>query len=161
MRILIDGNDGIGKTTLAKRLQEDLKIVSYIHLTGSDVKTCNFYSQMNLKNNVILDRSFMSEPIYSEVFQRETTLTQEDLDYLYKQIEELDTIVIICHANRSHTKHNEGEYKEVIENRREINKYFIELAKKHDYYLYSPQTSSYERLLDYIHNRNRKGADSI
>ncbi|NCU31999.1 MAG: hypothetical protein EOM23_03465, partial [Candidatus Moranbacteria bacterium] len=88
MRIIIDGNDGVGKTWLAKRLQNDLGIKSYIHLSYKDPTSYSFYSNILKKENVIFDRSFIDEPIYSEVLGRKNNLSVSELLSLYNHVKD-------------------------------------------------------------------------
>ena len=51
--IIIDGPDGVGKTTLAKNLQKTFNITSFIHLTKDDPRTFEFYKNMLLKKDAV------------------------------------------------------------------------------------------------------------
>lgn len=69
MKIIIEGPDGAGKTTLARELGEHLKWPVQ-HLTGSDDKVFmrNQFMNASVRNNVILDRYIISNLAYSYVF---------------------------------------------------------------------------------------------
>lgn len=154
MRILIDGNDGVGKTTLALRLKEDLGIKSYIHLSGRDPRDYEFYHNILKKENVIFDRSFMDERIYSQVLKRECTLLPVDEARLHGQLDTEDAFVIICHSAEQIFHDDESE--DVIKAAPIINQYFITLALNKGYLLYDTRADSYENLLKSIKEHYKK-----
>lgn len=145
MKIIIEGNDGVGKTTLAKRLQGDLNIKSYIHLSGKDPRDFRFYSTLLEKEDVIFDRSFIDEPIYSFVLGRECKLNTIQLDTLHKQVKANNIIVIIC--NRSDKLYDTDEENRIIAASKIIDDYFLSTAKNHDYIYYDTENDSYDELL--------------
>lgn len=74
MNIIIDGPDGVGKTTLVKKLKEHYNIDS-IRLSYKDPKNYDFYSTLLKKTDCIFDRQFLSEIIYPNIFDRKCQLT--------------------------------------------------------------------------------------
>lgn len=132
MRIILDGNDGIGKTTFAKQLKKILNIRSYIHLTGKDPRTYEFYKNILKKNDTIFDRSFLDEEIYSEVLGRSSELSNLEKDKLYLQINLNDIIVIICHNDIK--RYNKNEHPLIIRYKDKIDYYFEEVALKNNYF---------------------------
>lgn len=77
MKIIIEGCDGTGKTTLARLLAKkyDLDIC---HCTQNDPCDFEFYKQTARKENVIWDRHTIGELIYPNVFNRKAQITPED-----------------------------------------------------------------------------------
>jgi uncharacterized protein (DUF952 family) len=79
MVIVLEGSDGTGKTTLAQALKQRLNAAGYIHLTYQtevDEYTYNFTAfnkalELAKKSHapVIIDRWWLSETVYSEVFR--------------------------------------------------------------------------------------------
>jgi deoxyadenosine/deoxycytidine kinase len=145
MRIIIDGNDGVGKTQLAKRLQADLDIKSYIHLSYKDPTDVDFYFNIMKKENVIFDRSFIDEPIYSKVLDRKCSLEHYDIAKLFKLLELKNYIVIICHTEKKFNKPNENV--QVLENKREIDLYFRDIAIQKNFIYFDPIKENYNHLL--------------
>lgn len=154
MKILIDGNDGVGKTTLAKRLINTFNIKSYIHLSNKDPRDYEFYSNVLRKNDVIFDRSFMDEKIYSKIFNRELKLDSNDELRLHRQVSEENVFVIICYSDENIFDNN--EYEEVIKNKELVNKYFVDLANNKGYLLFNVRTDSYDNLVNTITEHFRK-----
>lgn len=74
MRIILEGCDGTGKTTLAKILAERYKL-DICHCTQRDAADYDFYSQTLRKEDVIWDRHTLGELIYPKIFDREPQLT--------------------------------------------------------------------------------------
>lgn len=145
MRIIIDGNDGVGKTTLAKRIAKDLDIKSYIHLTNKDPKDFIFYRTLLDKHNVIFDRSFLSEPIYSQVLNRKSEIGLREINLLANIAKENNYVIIICHsADKIYSK---GEYSEIVKNEKVIDKYFEQIAKDLNFIYYDTRKADYIALL--------------
>lgn len=74
MKIILEGCDGTGKTTLAKILAERYKL-DICHCTQRDAADYDFYSQTLRKEDVIWDRHTLGELIYPNIFGREQQLT--------------------------------------------------------------------------------------
>lgn len=148
MRIIIDGNDGVGKTWLAKRLQQDLDITSYVHLTYKDPRNYYFYLNMLKKTDVIFDRSFIDERIYSEVLGRRPEFPEEVERMLYQQVQDLNYKVIICHTKDKQLK--DDEHAEIKMFEKKIDTYFKDIALTHGYYYFDPMRGSYNMLLDQL-----------
>lgn len=146
MRIIVDGNDGVGKTTLAKRLQKDFNIKSFIHLSYNDPRDFEFYYNILKKDDVIFDRSFIDEPIYAFVLNREQQLPIDSELKLYEALKKLKYKVVICHTKDKLNKEN--EHKEIIAKETTIDEYFEKVASEHDFIYYDPMTENYELLLE-------------
>lgn len=147
MRIIIDGNDGVGKTTLAKKLQKDLNIKSYIHLSNKDPRDFNFYSAILEKDDVIFDRSFMDEPIYSAVLNRHPKLLPSQANILHEYIKANNIIVIICF--RQVKLYDDNEEKRIVNASEKIDNYFYALVKEHGY-IYFDTERDYDTLVTLI-----------
>lgn len=73
MNIIIEGTDGVGKTTLVQKLKEYYKTDS-LRCTYKDPKNASFYSTLLDKTNCIYDRLFLSEIVYPTLFNRKCQL---------------------------------------------------------------------------------------
>lgn len=148
MRIIVDGNDGVGKTTLAKKLQAEFNIKSYVHLSYSDPRDFEFYYNILRKDNVIFDRSFMDEPIYAFVLNRKPEIDLADEVELYDLVSDLGYIVIICHTDK---KLNKGdEFKSIIENEELIDNYFKDASNTPGFIYFDPLNDNYDQLVNLI-----------
>lgn len=78
MKIILEGCDGTGKTTLAKLLAEKYKL-DICHCTQHDPKDYEFYKQTARKDNVIWDRHTIGELIYPDIFGRKREVEAEDV----------------------------------------------------------------------------------
>jgi adenylate kinase family enzyme len=148
MRIIIDGNDGVGKTTLAKRLRHDLDIKSLIHLSYNDPRDYNFYSTILKKTDVIFDRSFIDEPIYSFVLNRKAEFDINEELKLYNLLKELKYTVIICHTPEKIVKAN--EIKDIVAKETIIDEYFEKVAKENGFLYFDPMNDNYDQLLEWL-----------
>lgn len=77
MRIILEGCDGTGKTTLAKILAEKYKL-DICHCTQRDAADYDFYRQTLRKDDVIWDRHTLGELIYPDIFGRKQQISVED-----------------------------------------------------------------------------------
>lgn len=77
MKIMLEGCDGTGKTTLAKILANRYGL-DICHCGRNDPADYQFYRQTLRKENVIWDRHALGELIYPRVFEREPQIGVED-----------------------------------------------------------------------------------
>lgn len=78
MQIVIEGCDGVGKTTIAKYLVTKFKL-GYLHFTGEDKKSKTFYNAMLYKKNFVYDRGAISELVYPNIYERFSRLDMTDV----------------------------------------------------------------------------------
>ena len=91
--ILIEGPDGAGKSSLAKLMSNGV----YIHGSYSDpVSMARYFKQLMPKT--IVDRSFISEIIYSKVLGRPSRISHEDENYLLSALIYTKAVVMYCTA---------------------------------------------------------------
>lgn len=77
MKIILEGCDGTGKTTLAKILADKYNL-DICHCTQKDAADYDFYRQTLRKEDVIWDRHTLGELIYPNVFERKQQIGVED-----------------------------------------------------------------------------------
>lgn len=129
MRIIIEGADGVGKSTIAKKIAEKFNL-SLVHFTNKDPRDLNFYYQSLRKNNVVYDRSFLSEMIYPKIFNRPGKLKEYEFQYLLEKAKELDIkIIIINNYDFELKKFEENVIKNNIES---IKNDYLTLAGKYN-----------------------------
>lgn len=98
MKIILEGCDGTGKTTLAKILAERYKL-DICHCTQHDPADYDFYRQTLRKENVIWDRHTLGELIYPDVFGRVAQIDMEDASKLMEFARMNDVKVLVLTAN--------------------------------------------------------------
>lgn len=74
MKIILEGADGTGKTTLAKILADKYGL-DVCHCTQHDPADFNFYKETMRKENTVWDRHTIGELIYPIVFDRQAKVT--------------------------------------------------------------------------------------
>lgn len=125
MRIFLDGCDGAGKSTLAKYLSERFNL-DIFSLTKNSEKSEKRYIELLSIDNVIHDRTFLSEVVYPPVFGRDIWLTDDAIVELFGHYCKKDDLFIICTApdevirQRIINRH-EFEYQEIVDNIAYIN----------------------------------------
>lgn len=97
MKIILEGCDGTGKTTLAKILAEKYGL-DVCHCTQHDAKDYDFYRQTLRKENVVWDRHTIGELIYPKVFGRKQDIGTEDARLImhYAKEEDVKVFVLTC-----------------------------------------------------------------
>lgn len=98
MKIIIEGVDGAGKTTLAKILAERYGL-DVCHCTQHDAADYDFYRQTLRKQNVVWDRHTLGELIYPKVFNRKAQITPEDARLIMHYAKEEDVKILVLTAD--------------------------------------------------------------
>lgn len=100
MRIILEGCDGTGKTTLAKILAERYGL-DVCHCTQHDPGDYNFYRQTLRKENVVWDRHTLGELIYPYIFERKPGIGAEDARLIMHYAKEEGAKVFVLTADIS------------------------------------------------------------
>lgn len=95
MKIILEGCDGVGKTTLANILAVKYNL-DVCHCTQYDASDYDFYRQTLRKENVVWDRHTLGELIYPSVFNRDPNIGPEGARLLmhYAEIEKVKVFVL-------------------------------------------------------------------
>lgn len=100
MKIILEGVDGAGKTTLAKILAEKYGL-DVCHCTQHDAVDYDFYRQTLRKENVIWDRHTIGELIYPKIFEREMQISPEDARLVIHHAKEEGVKIFVLTADVS------------------------------------------------------------
>ena len=158
MKIYLDGVDGAGKSTLANYLSQYFKIDKFC-LTKDSEKSIDRYLEVRSIDNVVYDRTFLSEVVYPEIFNRKPWMSESDIKMLldiYKK-----DIFIILTADiediRQRIFKRGDEFEEVIRQLELINNSYLEIAKKYDLLLINTSITSFKDVVDMIERRLHNG----
>lgn len=136
MPIIIEGPDGAGKSTLAKSLADRLDM-NILKMTANGGQSVPEYLQKLACDGVTIDRCWVSEQIYSDLFKREPRIDNGDAEELTKfcGLARIPIIVLLppLHVVISRLNERGDEYADVVcPNITEIYKRYKEWAEEHD-----------------------------
>lgn len=79
--MILEGIDGVGKTTKALRHLDAKDFDVYIHASGSTPNTFEWHLNLlhQFENKAIYDRFFIGEWVWSKVFERTCKLTDDQI----------------------------------------------------------------------------------
>lgn len=81
MPIIIEGPDGAGKSTLAKSLADALDM-NILKMTANGGQSVPEYLQKLACDGVVIDRCWVSEQVYSDLFDRKPRIDDGDAEAL-------------------------------------------------------------------------------
>lgn len=135
MPIIIEGPDAAGKSTLAKSLADRLDM-NILKMTADGGQLMPEYLQRLACDGVIIDRCWVSEQIYSDLFGREPRIDDDDAEALTKFCGRAGIPIIVLlpqlHVVVSRLDERGDEYADVVRpNITEIYKRYREWAEGH------------------------------
>lgn len=136
MPIIIEGPDGAGKSTLAKSLAGALDM-NILKMTANGGQSAREYEQKLACDGVIIDRCWVSEQVYSDLFGREPRIDNDDAEALteFCGLVGIPIIVLLppLHVVIGRLNERGDEYADVVcPNITEIYKRYKEWAEGHD-----------------------------
>ena len=136
MPIIIEGPDGAGKSTLAKALADRLDM-NILKMTANGGQSVPEYLQKLACDGVIIDRCWVSEQVYSDLFGREPRIDNDDAEALteFCWIARVPIIVLLppLHVVIHRLYERGDEYADVVcPNITEIYARYQDWAKAHD-----------------------------
>lgn len=131
--IVIEGADGVGKTTLAKKIAEAYNL-DVVHVTSHDPNDFDFYFNSLRKTGCVYDRNVIGELIYPEVFGRQGKLIELDAEYLVNRFRRQGVKFLVLTSEepeiRNRLVKRGGEDERVLKHLPKINRLFGEYAIK-------------------------------
>lgn len=153
MKIILEGADGTGKTTLAKMLVEKYDI-SYMNINREDPNDYPFYFQTLRKNKIVYDRHFIGEMIYPNIFNRKQNLLLMQFKHLLEFSKENNFKILVLFSENETilNRQKNDEYEEVTQNILKINDSFIDIANKFGIQLVDVTKTNFEEICELIEN---------
>ena len=136
MPIIIEGPDGAGKSTLAKSLADRLDM-NILKMTANGGQSVPEYMQKLACDGVVIDRCWVSEQIYSDLFGREPRIDDDNAESLteFCKFARIPIIVLLppLHVVIGRLNERGDEYADVVcPNITEIYRRYQEWAEGHD-----------------------------
>ena len=134
MRVVLEGCDGVGKTTLAKLISDKYN-TDICHCTQNDPADFNFYFNTLRKNNIVWDRHVIGELVYPKIFNRESKLRFDEAKNIVDFGKSIGVKFFVLTSDEDEILrriYNRNQYEDpvVIDRIFAINKSFIYYAKK-------------------------------
>ena len=98
MKVILEGVDGAGKTTLA-RILADKYGLDICHCTQLDAADYDFYRQTLRKENAVWYRHTLGELIYPQIFSRVQQIGVEDARLVMHYAKQEDVKVLVLTAD--------------------------------------------------------------
>lgn len=159
MKIIIDGCDLVGKSSLIEKLKKHFsykKNISYLHFSYRDRTDYGFYNTFLDKEDFISDRHFIDEMVYPKFFNRRQGITEEEFVSLLKKCKNKDIKIIILTVDDEtllERSKERQEEKAVADNLLEINREFKKLSKKYNLPLFDTTKNSLEEIIDFLEEK--------
>ena len=155
MKIILEGCDGTGNTTLAKLLADKYGL-DICHCTASDPADYEFYKQTARKDNVVWDRHTIGELIYPFVFDRKPKIGPEDARLVLTYAREAGAKVIILTSDIDEIKRRltirKTEDQRIMEKLEFIDKEFRHYADIFDIPIIDTSKMTFDDIFELIEN---------
>ena len=153
MRVLIDGVDGTGKTSVCEKLANKLGC-NIVRLTHDGDRNFRAYSEAIIPDNMVHDRTFLSEIIYPKNFGRASRLMDRSIPALYQLIEQYDAKVFILTADNDEIVRRLNlrgdEFIDDFEKIKGINYDYIQIALIQNYVLIDTTNKTIDEVVEEI-----------
>lgn len=157
MRIILEGADGVGKTTLANILSFKYGL-DICHCTQHDPADFHFYKESVRKNNVIWDRHTIGELIYPKIFNRKQQITGEDARIVLWNAKELGTKIFVLTEDplllQMRLLNRGGEDSRIFDNIEMINNQFVFYAEQFNIPVISTSSMTLNEIFTMVEKEN-------
>ena len=153
VRIIVEGADGAGKSTLVNRLYQYFKFqenheVDKVHMRGKDTMSFPFLYHGLDKCDIIYDRHFLSENIYSDFYNLPKRITESQRDILMDKCRLEGIVVIVC-IPQVH-KMYESEDVDIKMNHSELVQAYVDIVQHYNLLVVDPMNDQFEEIIDKI-----------
>lgn len=136
MPIIIEGPDGAGKSTLAKSLADRLGM-NILKMTANGGQSPDEYMQKLACDGVVIDRCWVSEQVYPDLFGRDPRISGDDAEALTDFCRRAGIPIIVLlpplHVVTSRLNSRGDEFADVVcPNIAEIYRRYREWAEAHE-----------------------------
>lgn len=153
MRIILEGADGAGKTTLANILANKYGL-DVCHCTQYDPSDYEFYNTTIRKNNIVWDRHTIGELIYPKIFDRPGQIGGEDARIVIWNAKRLGAKIFVLTEDPELLKHRllirGGEDPRILNNIESINNDFIFYANNYHVPIISTSMMTLQEIFDLV-----------
>ena len=135
-KIVVEGVDGTGKSTLSKSIGEEFNLqIQHYHAPSDHFSFYdNYMYNLENKDNTIFDRFFLSEIAYSKFLNRDCKIKDHEIEKLIDQCKKQDVVFVFIIAKnqdqldiiKNRLEDEDKHYTDKIE---KMNKQYIELSK--------------------------------
>lgn len=133
--IILEGPDGAGKSTLADSLARELDL-NILKMTINGGQSVGEYVQKLLCDGVVMDRCWISEQIYSDIFGREPRLDADECERLTDACADSNIPIVIVLPPLpvviGRLVKRGDEHEEVLANISEIYKRYVDWVEDHE-----------------------------
>ena len=153
MKVAIDGCDGTGKTTVVEKLANKIGC-NIIRLTYAGDRSLRAYFQIMSVDNVVHDRTFISELIYPKYFGRNSRLDAKYEDYLLHLLDSFEIRPFILTAApetiEKRIRARGDEYVKNIDDFAKINQDYLNYAREHNIRIIDTTTKTIDEVVSEI-----------
>ena len=153
MRIALDGCDGVGKTSVAEKLANKVGC-NIVRLTYKGDRSIAAYASMMSVDNVVHDRTFISEIVYPKYFKRASRLSAASIPALFELIEQYGVqMFILTGSDETIIERISKRGDEFINNMDDfikINHDYLDIAKQFGYIVIDTTNKSIDEVVEEI-----------
>ena len=155
MQIILDGCDGTGKTTVSEKLANKLGC-NIIRWTYAGDRSYQAYLDLMSCDNVVHDRSFISEMIYPKYFGRDSRLDASIVPILFDVIKSFGIKTFILTAKPETILERIGkrgdEFIDDNEKLVQINQDYLDIAKEKGFTVIDTTDKTIDEIVEEIIN---------
>lgn len=153
MRIALDGVDGAGKSSVTEKLANKFGC-NIARLTYNGDRSFAAYVNFMLCENVVHDRTFISEIIYPKYFGKDSRLNPSVIESLYEMLTCQGINVFILTASDETILERIGkrgdEFIDDMNKFKAINRDYLELAKVHNFIVIDTTNKTIDEVVEEI-----------